>query len=298
MKEMSTEQLIETIMIRPTVTLIPTNQHTGLTSEYSFKPLSNLIYMRDQQITTVKGIVLGCLKTPQRRLETAVMHFAFSKLGAPHTRAPAPPARRGAHLHAAARPRRARHRGPHRQQRGRAGRRAGVPRGRRLLPRRRGPRAARHRPAHQLQRGAAAHGQGPARHAALRRGSRRARPEPGPHAPRLRVQHPQRQLLPHAGDHHGQRERPAAARGCVGAQARCEGRLGQVHADKGQDRHRVRVVHAGARARLRARCLGACVPGHTNCTTAPPLCTSGGVSPDGSQTNAIRCRISCRFVAG
>jgi hypothetical protein len=79
--KMSTDQLIETIVIRPTVTLIPTNQHTGLTSEYSFKPLSNLIYMRDQQITTAKGIVMGHLKTPQRHLETEVMHFAFSKLG-------------------------------------------------------------------------------------------------------------------------------------------------------------------------------------------------------------------------
>lgn len=78
---MSTDQLVETIVIRPTVTLTPTAKHSGLTSEYSFKPLSNLIYMRDQQITTAKGIVMGHLKTPQRRLETEVMHFAFSKLG-------------------------------------------------------------------------------------------------------------------------------------------------------------------------------------------------------------------------
>lgn len=82
MHEMSTDQLIETIMIRPTVTLIPTDQHTGLTSAYSFEPLSNLIYMRDQQITTARGIVMGHLKTPQRRLETEVMKFAFTKLGA------------------------------------------------------------------------------------------------------------------------------------------------------------------------------------------------------------------------
>ena len=81
MRQMSTDQLIETIMIRPTVTLIPTEQHTGLTSAYSFEPLMNLIYMRDQQITTAKGIVMGHLKTPQRRLETKVMYFAFSKLG-------------------------------------------------------------------------------------------------------------------------------------------------------------------------------------------------------------------------
>lgn len=86
MKEMSTDQLIETIMIRPTVKLIPTEQNTGLTSAYSFQPLSNLIYMRDQQITTARGIVMGHLKTPQRRLENEVMRFAFTKLGVPSSR--------------------------------------------------------------------------------------------------------------------------------------------------------------------------------------------------------------------
>lgn len=79
---MSTEQLIDSIMIHPTVTLSPSFRDTGLTSTYSFQPLANLIYMRDQQITTCKGIVLGRLRSEQRQLEVELMHFSFSKLGA------------------------------------------------------------------------------------------------------------------------------------------------------------------------------------------------------------------------
>lgn len=81
LREMSAEQLIDTIMIHPTVTLQPSYRDTGLTSTYSFQPLSNLVYMRDQQITTAKGIVLGCLRSAQRQLEVDLMEFVFHKLG-------------------------------------------------------------------------------------------------------------------------------------------------------------------------------------------------------------------------
>jgi arginine deiminase len=83
LREMSTEQLIDSIMIHPTVTLSPSFRDTGLTSTYSFQPLANLVYMRDQQITTCKGIVLGRLRSEQRQLEVELMNFAFNKLGAP-----------------------------------------------------------------------------------------------------------------------------------------------------------------------------------------------------------------------
>ena len=81
LREMSTEQLIDTIVIHPTVTLTPSFRDTGLTSTYSFQPLSNLVYMRDQQITTAKGIVLGSLRSSQRQLEVELMQFVFRKLG-------------------------------------------------------------------------------------------------------------------------------------------------------------------------------------------------------------------------
>ena len=78
---MSSEQLIDTIVIHPTVTISPSYRDTGLSSTYSFQPLSNLVYTRDQQITTRKGIVLGSLRSAQRQLEVELMKFCFEKLG-------------------------------------------------------------------------------------------------------------------------------------------------------------------------------------------------------------------------
>ena len=53
----------------------------GLNATYSFQPLSNLVYTRDQQITTCKGIVMGRLRSPQRNLEVSLMKFCLQKLG-------------------------------------------------------------------------------------------------------------------------------------------------------------------------------------------------------------------------
>jgi arginine deiminase len=81
LSSMSVHQLIETILINPTVHLAPSYRDTGLTATYSFMPLSNLVYTRDQQITTAKGIVMGRLRSPQRGLEVQLMKFCFEKLG-------------------------------------------------------------------------------------------------------------------------------------------------------------------------------------------------------------------------
>ncbi|KXZ51615.1 hypothetical protein GPECTOR_12g579 [Gonium pectorale] len=78
---MSTTQLIDTIMVNPTVSLVPSYRDTGLTASYTFEPLSNLVYTRDQQITTCKGIVMGRLRSVQRQREVRVMRFCFNKLG-------------------------------------------------------------------------------------------------------------------------------------------------------------------------------------------------------------------------
>lgn len=53
----------------------------GLNATYSFQPLSNLVYTRDQQITTCRGIVMGRLRSPQRNLEVSLMRFCLQKLG-------------------------------------------------------------------------------------------------------------------------------------------------------------------------------------------------------------------------
>ena len=82
LQHMSIPQLIDTIMINPTVHISPSYRDTGLSASYTFQPLSNLVYTRDQQITTCKGIVMGRLRSSQRQLEVEVMKFCFRKLGA------------------------------------------------------------------------------------------------------------------------------------------------------------------------------------------------------------------------
>lgn len=80
---MSTSQLIEICLINPTVTLTPSYRDTGLTASYTFEPLSNLVYTRDQQVTTCRGIVMGRLRSQQRQKEVELMGYCFRKLGLP-----------------------------------------------------------------------------------------------------------------------------------------------------------------------------------------------------------------------
>lgn len=80
-QHMGVTQLIDIILINPTVTLTPSYRDTGFTASYSFQPLSNLVYTRDQQITTCKGIVMGRLRSEQRQREVELMKFCFNKLG-------------------------------------------------------------------------------------------------------------------------------------------------------------------------------------------------------------------------
>ena len=50
LEHMSLPQLLDTLLIHPTVYVSPSYRDTGLTASYSFKPLSNLVYTRDQQV--------------------------------------------------------------------------------------------------------------------------------------------------------------------------------------------------------------------------------------------------------
>lgn len=86
LEHMSIPQLIESIMTNPTVHISPSYRDTGLSASYTFQPLSNLVYTRDQQITTANGIVMGRLRSSQRQLEVDLMRFCFQKLGLPHSR--------------------------------------------------------------------------------------------------------------------------------------------------------------------------------------------------------------------
>jgi hypothetical protein len=53
---MSVTQLIDLILINPTVHLAPSYRDTGLTASYTFEPLSNLVYTRDQQVGGWGGV--------------------------------------------------------------------------------------------------------------------------------------------------------------------------------------------------------------------------------------------------
>ena len=56
LEHMSIAQLIDTILINPTVHLSPSYRDTGLSATYTFKPLSNLVYTRDQQARGSAGV--------------------------------------------------------------------------------------------------------------------------------------------------------------------------------------------------------------------------------------------------
>lgn len=81
LENMSPDQLIDVILTKPTVTVKPSFRDTGFTASYEFEPLTNLIFTRDQQITTAKGIVMASLRSSQRQHEIRVMKFCFQKLG-------------------------------------------------------------------------------------------------------------------------------------------------------------------------------------------------------------------------
>jgi len=81
LKAMSPDQLVDIIMTNPTVCIMPSHRDTGFTATYSFEPLSNIVFTRDQQITTKKGIVMARMAGIQRQKEVKIMKFVHAKLG-------------------------------------------------------------------------------------------------------------------------------------------------------------------------------------------------------------------------
>ncbi|BAM80999.1 probable arginine deiminase [Cyanidioschyzon merolae strain 10D] len=77
---MAPEQLADIVKTNPVVTIEPSGRDTGFTASYAFKPLTNLMFTRDQQVTTRRGIVMARLRSEQRRREVDVMQFCFEKL--------------------------------------------------------------------------------------------------------------------------------------------------------------------------------------------------------------------------
>lgn len=82
LQKMSIDQLVDIILTNPIVKLKKSDFNTRLTTTtISFSPLSNLVFCRDQQITTQKGIIMGRLYSATRSPEKKVMKFCFEKLG-------------------------------------------------------------------------------------------------------------------------------------------------------------------------------------------------------------------------
>lgn len=77
-ENMSVNQIINTILIRPVVELEPSSHNTPLQMhETRVRPLTNLVYTRDQQIVTAKGVIIANLNSSQRKDETDLMELVF-----------------------------------------------------------------------------------------------------------------------------------------------------------------------------------------------------------------------------
>ncbi|KAL0231991.1 hypothetical protein PCE1_002987 [Barthelona sp. PCE] len=83
-RKMSDDQLVQIILTRPNIVLSPSSRNTPVTAiRFDLRPLGNLVFCRDQQITTSKGIVMSRLNSSQREAESRIMQFCWEKLGIP-----------------------------------------------------------------------------------------------------------------------------------------------------------------------------------------------------------------------
>ncbi len=78
---MSRSDLIRCILLRPTVTLSATDINTGVEAVYTHSPLSNLYFMRDQSISTPRGVIMGRMNSLQRTNEVDLVRLCYSHLG-------------------------------------------------------------------------------------------------------------------------------------------------------------------------------------------------------------------------
>ena len=82
LKKFSKKNLMNVILTRPTMKLKHINTDTFIEStSITFCPVGNIVFCRDQQITTKKGVVIGCSRTSQRKYEHIIMKQVFNNLG-------------------------------------------------------------------------------------------------------------------------------------------------------------------------------------------------------------------------
>jgi arginine deiminase len=79
--KLSDDQLVDVVLTNPRYKLRPTELNTFIEPTLiSFDPLGGLIFCRDQQITTAKGIVIGRARSSQRSREHRIMKQVFENL--------------------------------------------------------------------------------------------------------------------------------------------------------------------------------------------------------------------------
>ncbi len=81
-KKFSKKNLLNIILTRPQMKLKYSETDTYIEpTSITFSPLGNLVFCRDQQITTKKGVVIGRSRTSQRKYEHIIMKQVFKNLG-------------------------------------------------------------------------------------------------------------------------------------------------------------------------------------------------------------------------
>lgn len=82
LSKLNDDQLVDVVLTRPTYTMkyVPANTYVEPV-EIRFRPLGNLLFARDQQITTQKGVVIGRTSAWSREMEHNIMIQVFENLG-------------------------------------------------------------------------------------------------------------------------------------------------------------------------------------------------------------------------
>ncbi len=83
LNKMTDDQLVDVVLTKPVFTLKRSKKNTFIeTSKISFMPMGNLIYVRDPQIATQKGIVLCRSESIQRGTEKIVINQVLKNINA------------------------------------------------------------------------------------------------------------------------------------------------------------------------------------------------------------------------
>lgn len=81
LESLTLDQVVDVVLTRPTYKLkyVPRNTYVEPVN-LAFRPLGNLLFVRDQQITTQVGVILGRTSTWARELEHLIMHQVFKNI--------------------------------------------------------------------------------------------------------------------------------------------------------------------------------------------------------------------------